>query len=294
MSSRRLVAASTTAVAAAAVAAGVVGAQEPTPSQEPLPSLTVNVAPDRVTIAGGGAAVASGPTRLVFRNPSRRREASPSVVRLNRGVTLAELRALLRRNPRSPTPFKRLASFEAGATVATRGTYATTIELVGGATYVVANVGDNPARAPLTSFTVGSQASEVTAPAPDVTVDLFDYAFAMPDVLPRNGTIRFENRGERLHIAVAFPVRPGRNRAAAVRALLRNDERGLRRLTDQRRAFEPLGLVSGGTTNDVELRFPRRGNWVFACFIEDGEPGNPPHNTLGMVKAFRVGGTGAG
>jgi hypothetical protein len=294
MSSRRLLAASASAVAAAAVAAGIVGAQEPPPSQEPLPSLTVNLAPNRVTIAGGGAAVASGPTRVVFRNPGRRSDANPTVVRLQRGVTLAELRALLRRNPRGPTAFKRLVIFEAGATVSPRGSYETTIELVGGATYVVANVGDNLSRAPLTSFTVGSQASEVMAPAPDVTVDLFDYAFAMPDVLPRNGTIRFENRGEKLHIAVAFPVRPGRNRAAAVRAFLRNDERGLRRLTDQRRAFEPLGVVSGGTTNDVELRFPRAGNWVFVCFIRDGEPGNPDHNTLGMVKAFRVGGTGAG
>jgi hypothetical protein len=294
MSSRRLLAASTGALAAAAITAGIVGAQAPPPSQEQLPSLTVSVAPNRVTIAGGGAAVASGPTRLVFRNSSRRRDASPSVVRLRSGVTLAELRALLRRNPESPAAFKRLAVFEAGAGIAPRGTYETTIDLVARATYVVANVGANAARAPLTSFTVGTQASEAMAPAPDVTVDLFDYAFAMPEVLPRNGTIRFENRGERLHIAIAFPVRPGRNRAAAVRAFLRNDERTAGRLTDQRRAFEPLGLVSGGTTNDVEVRFPRPGNWVFVCFIEDGEPGDPPHNTLGMVKAFRVGGTGAG
>jgi hypothetical protein len=146
----------------------------------------------------------------------------------------------------------------------------------------------------MTSFVVGSEANEATAPAPDVIVDLFDYAFAMPDVLPRNGTIRFENRGERLHIAVAFPVRQGRSRVAAVRAFLRNDERAIGRLTDQRRAFEPLGLVSSETTNDVELRFPRPGNWVFVCFVSDGEQGNPEHNTLGMVKAFRVGGTGAG
>jgi hypothetical protein len=291
MSPRRLLAALTGALAAAVAAAGIVGAQEPTPQQE-LPSLTVNLAPGRVTVPGTVAA--SGPTRLVFRNSSRRAEARPSLVRLKPGVTLAQLRSLLRRNPDSLPAFKRIAVFEGGGQVAPGGTYETTIELVARATYVVANVTGNPARAPLGSFTVGAEAGTAEAPAPDATVDLFDYAFAMPEVLPRNGTIRFENRGERVHIAVAFPVRSGRNRAAAVRAFLRNDERAIRRLTDQRRAFEALGFVSGETTNDVRLRFPRTGNWVFVCFISDGEPGNPEHNTLGMVKAFRVGGTGAG
>ena len=45
--------------------------------------------------------------------------------------------------------------------------------------------------------------------------------------------------------------------------------------------------MSGGSVTD-EVDFGRRGNWVFLCFVEDGEPGSPPHNTIGMVKAFRV------
>jgi hypothetical protein len=59
-------------------------------------------------------------------------------------------------------------------------------------------------------------------------------------------------------------------------------------LVDERRIIGPLGVVSGGTVNDVEVNFPKAGNWVLACFIEDGERGNPEHNTLGMVKAFTV------
>jgi hypothetical protein len=111
----------------------------------------------------------------------------------------------------------------------------------------------------------------------------------MPGTLPRRGVVRFENRGERLHMAVAFPLRRGTSRAAAVPALLRNRQRRFfGRLVNQRRGGEPLGPVSSGTVNDVEVDFGRRGNWVFVCFIGDGERGNPSHFTLGMVKAFTV------
>jgi hypothetical protein len=89
-------------------------------------------------------------------------------------------------------------------------------------------------------------------------------------------------------MAVAYPLRRGTSRAAAVQAVLRNgQQRFFGRLVNQRRALEPLGPVSSGTVNDVEVAFGRRGNWV-VCFIGDGERGNPSHFALGMVKAFTV------
>jgi hypothetical protein len=143
--------------------------------------------------------------------------------------------------------------------------------------------------APLEAFTVGTSASGATRPVPDATVGLYDYAYGMPATLPQRGVVRFENRGDRLHMAVAFPLRRGTSRAAAVQALLRNRQRRFfGRLVNQRRAAEPLGPVSGGTVNDVEVDFGRRADWVFVCFIGDGERGNPSHFTLGMVKAFTV------
>jgi hypothetical protein len=36
------------------------------------------------------------------------------------------------------------------------------------------------------------------------------------------------------------------------------------------------------------VNLPRAGNYVLACFIEDGERGRPPHIELGMAKAFSV------
>lgn len=110
----------------------------------------------------------------------------------------------------------------------------------------------------------------------------------MPATLPRRGTVRFENRGERLHIAVAFALRRGASRADAIRAALRDREERLTRLTDVRRVTEPQGIVSPGAVNDVEVNFPKAGNYVMVCFISDGERRDPPHNTIGMVTPFRV------
>ena len=256
------------------------------PAQAPAPTLTVNLAQRSVSLPAAGAPVPAGPTRVDFRTLSRR-GASPSMVALRPGVTVERLRATLRR-ARSPRSVKRILTFEAGGSVERRRPYVTTIDLRPATTYVVLNAtGENPARFPLASFTVGQQSNGAARPAPAATVGVYDYAFGMPSTLPRRGVIRFENRGERLHIGVAFRLRRGASRAAAIRALLRNQERRVRRLTT-RDSFEPLGIVSGGAVNDVEVDFRRPGNWVMACFLEDGERGNPPHNTLGMVKGFRV------
>lgn len=272
-------------VACAGALAIALAAAAPAAAQAP-PTVTATVGPTAVTLQGADA-LAAGPTRFVLRNAARRREADPAIVALKPGVTIDAFRAALQRgNEEDPRPFKRILSFEGGGLVPGGGRYATTITLRPGTTYVVINVQRRLGRSAFATFTVGQQSGGATAPAPAARVGLLDYAFRMPSTLPRRGVVRFENRGERLHIAVGFRVRPGVRSARVVRALRRGQERQLESLTAG--FAEPLGVVSGGTVNDVEVRFPQRGNWVFACFLRDGGRGNPPHNTLGMVKAFRV------
>ena len=253
-------------------------------AQGAAPTIAVTVAPRAVTFNTQG--IAAGPTRFAFRNTNRRGPAEVSMISLRPGVTVQRLRQALRDRNVSPAALKRLVIFEAGGFVAPQGSYATTVDLKPNTTYVVANIGENPATSPLTAFNVGSPGTG-TRPTPVAVVGLYDYAFAMQPTLPRKGVVRFENRGERVHIAVAFRLRRGASRPAAVRALVRNQERKLGRLTVERDIIEPQGIVSGGAVNDVEVDFRRPGNWVFACFMEDGE-GGAAHNTLGMVKAFRV------
>jgi hypothetical protein len=281
---RRLLLAVIAVLTVGAVTAGLVGAQE----EAATPSLEATLSPTRVTVGSGSAVVPAGITRLEFRNSSRRAPAEATLVALKEGVTLARFRRALRGAQRGPAPLKRVATFEAGGSLRPGGRYVATVALKPDTTYIVGNITENPTTSPLDTFETGQTPGSGTRPEPDATVELYDYAFGMPATLPRNGTVRFENQGERLHIAVAIPVRRGASRVAAVRAFLRGDERRAGRLIDEQRSSELLGIVSGETTNDVDVRFPRAGDWLFVCFIGDGEKGNPSHNTLGMVKAFRV------
>jgi hypothetical protein len=234
----------------------------------------------------GAAAPAAGPTRFEVR--ARGRRPLPfNLVALRPGQTVATLRQAVLRSPTTPTAVKRVATFETSGSATGAAPYVTTVDLKPGVTYV-AVTGEDPRRFRYTQFTVGGTASGAVRPTPAAVVGMYDYAFGMPQTLPRRGTVRFENRGDRLHFALAFPLRRGASRVAAVRAFLRNDERRVRGLIDERGITEGMGVVSGGAVNDRELSFPRAGNYVMVCFIEDGERGNPEHNTLGMVTPFRV------
>jgi hypothetical protein len=252
-------------------------------AQGPPRTVIITLGARQVTFAGTEG-LPSGPTRIEFRNPGGR-PAVAVLAALRPGRTLGDLERALPSTERTLSKIKRVVTFEASGSVPAGGRYVTTIDLRAGATYAAANV---EGRARFETFTVGAAAGGGTRPTPAAVVGLYDYAFGMPDTLPRRGTIRFENRGERVHIAAAVPLRRGANRTAAIRAIIRFDERRLRRLALLRRASEIVGVVSGGSVNDVEVDFGRRGNWVFLCFVEDGEPGSPPHNTIGMVRAFRV------
>ena len=271
------------AVSLLALTLGAVGLVS---AQTPAPTLTIDLGTSRITVQGADG-MPSGPTRVVFRNTGRG-AADAGLAAMRPGRTINDFRRALPTLERGFGQIQRVVSFEAGGAVEPGASYTTTIDLRPNTNYVAARVPSDLRKTVLQQFTVGAQANGAARPTPDATVGVYDYAYGMPETLPRQGTIRFENRGQRVHIAVAFPLRPGASRTAALRALIANDEKRLGRLINERGIREPLGVVSGGTVNDVAFNFPRAGNWVFACFLEDGEPGNPEHNTIGMVKAFRV------
>jgi hypothetical protein len=247
--------------------------------------VTITLGPGSVGVAGAEN-LAAGPTRIEVRGQGRSgaqlQPARPAGRRDRRDAAGAVLRSA-----RGPAPVKRVASFEPAAGWP-RAAYVTTVDLSPGVTYVAANRAASRGGIRYAPFTVGATPSGAVPPAPAATVGLYDYAFGMPPVLPRRGTVRFENRGQRLHIAVAVPLRRGASRPAAVRAALRGQERRLLRMGIERDITEPVGIVSPGAVNDVEVRFPRAGDYVMVCFLSDGERGNPPHNTIGMVTPFRV------
>lgn len=267
----RLIAAGAAAAALAGAGAVVVGAQEP------APTVAVTVTPSKMTVSGAEA-LRPGPVRLTFESPGRRARDF-TVFELKQGVSVDEVQRRLR-TLRSALTAERYGKLVAGGGVARGASYTTTFEARAG-TYLLLDTTQQPAlRA---QFTVAGDAGTAAVAEPDRTVGLREYRFDMPATLPRRGVVRFANRGDELHFALALRLRSGTSTSRVVRQLRqgREDIAGLGAAT------EGLGLVSGDTVNDVEVRF-QPGRYVLVCFYGDSESRNRPHSSLGMARGFQV------
>lgn len=232
----------------------------------------------------GAEALQAGLTRFDVRR-SDRREHSVSIAALKPGTTPAEFEAVLRR-VRNPDSLFELVTLDGGVGLfGTRSRGAVTLTLKPNTSYVVVDTGgQNPRRWPLTSFTVGATTQAAVAPRRDAVVTMVDYRFRGARNLPRNGIVRFKNRGRAPHFAIAFPLRPGTDSEAAERAIRRNEERAFTRMVAGPPS-EPQSLITPGATNDNELTFGRRGRYLMVCFFETGGKG---HHERGMVKTVTV------
>jgi hypothetical protein len=233
-------------------------------AQTSVPTVAVTAGGGNITLEPSGP-IAAGPTRFTF---SGRGELSLATLRA--GVTVDQLRQTLSRNQEATL---RQVFLEA-AVLPSR---AVTVDLRPNTTYVAAaTAGRSPA---ITTFTTGGP-SGARAPTPDARIRMVDYAFRGPTTLPRNGSIRVDNDGTTFHFALAFPLRPGVSGRQIGRAFRGTNERALERVA----AGEPVdvqGLISQGSTNDNEVRFPRRGRYAMVCFFSE-------HNRLGMYRVYRV------
>lgn len=267
----RFVAAGLAATALAGAGAVVVTAQES------APTVALTVTPSRMTVSGADA-LRPGLVRLAVESPGRRARDF-TVFELKEGVTSEDARRRLR-TLRSGDAAERYGKLVAGGAVARGASYATTFEAKAG-TYLVLDTTQQPAvRA---EFTVGGEQGTAVAPEPDRTVSLREYRFSMAATLPRRGVVRFANRGDELHFALALRLKRGTSTSSVVRRLRAGEED----IAGLGAATEPLGLVSGDTVNDVEVLF-QPGRYVLVCFYGDRESQNRPHSTLGMARGFQV------
>ena len=259
-------------VAALGTAASVVFAQEP--QAPPLVRVTVNASDMEVV---GEESLGVGPTRFEVTVPGRQERAF-SLFELKAGVTREEAE---RRAPQiqEPADAEALGRFVAGSVIDGGQTYTTTLSLRDG-TYVLIDLTRRPAVRD--GFTVGTTPNMANVTEPDATVTMRDYAFAGDTTLPRNGTLRIENDGRRLHHALAFRLRSGVNGRRVVRQLRRGREP---RRVFAGQASALVELVSGGTVNDVETS-ARAGRYVLVCFIQNTRR-SKPHAELGMVRQVR-------
>jgi hypothetical protein len=247
-------------------------------AQAPAPTVTVTVSETSIAV-GATSPVAAGPTRFEVVS-SDQNEAEVSIGALRPGVTVDAFTAALRSNPDEAI---EMAHLDGGASLAAgQASRAVTFSLRPSSTYVAINLtGENPADWEITSFTTSDQANGASAPQADARVNIFDLRFRGAKQLPRNGVVRFENKGWAPHFAFAVPLRRNAKQRAVAQALLRNANRPLERLLDFRNGVEAQSLITRGAADYNELRFGKRGRYVMVCFFEG-------HNTQGMFRFVRV------
>jgi hypothetical protein len=247
-------------------------------AQGPPPTVTVMVTESSLTVGATGA-LASGPTRFDVVS-SDEKAAEVAIGALRPGVTVDAFTAALRSNPDEAI---ELAHLDGGASLAEgQASRAVTMSLRASSTYVAINLaGENPADWEVVPFTTSDQANGASAPQADARVNIFDLRFRGAKRLPRNGVVRFENKGWAPHFALAAPLRRNARQRAVARALLRNRQQPLERMLDFSRSVEAQSLITRDAVNYNELRFPKRGRYVLVCFFEG-------HNTQGMFRFVRV------
>lgn len=265
----------TIVVGSLALALGVAGVVA---AQTPAPTVTVTASTSSTTLPSTGP-LAPGATRFEVVK-SGNGEVALTMAALRPTVTVDQFTAALKRDPNDAIEMAYLdGSVDLGAREARK---ALTFTLRPNATYAVANTsGENPASWTVTSFTTGGQANGAATPRADASVRMIDLRFGGASVLPRNGVVRFENRGWAPHFALALPLRRGADTRAVGRALRGGSERQLGRLVDFASGSEPQGLITRGAVNYNEVRFRKRGRHVLVCFFEG-------HNAQGMYRFVRV------
>jgi hypothetical protein len=228
--------------------------------------------------------------RTEVRLVNRGREAHHAyLVRLDKGKSLDALLAALRAGgpmpswthdvggPNSPVP--------GGTSVAvvdlTPGSYAVlcVIPAADGMPHIMKGMGH--------AFTVvaGAPAPKTTLAAkvgaPDITVDLADYAFTLSRPLTRgHHVLRVRNTAAQSHEMFVARLMPGKTAQDAMAWL--ESQKGPPPMV-------PLGGTVGlahGVSNDIALDLTP-GEYALFCFIPDAKDGKP-HVAHGMVKPFTV------
>jgi plastocyanin len=265
-------------LAAAVVAAALANAQQP------VPTVTVNASPTAVTLAPAGPVLA-GPTRMNFVRPAGvTKELDAYVALLVPGVTVDQLQKTLVAEEKTEGEASiGLVSIQASSVIPEgRSSAAVTFNVKPGLTYVLVIEQPNdkaPTTRSITTFASGTDASGATLPAPSATVRMQGLRFRGASTFKQSGTVRFENRDGVPHFALAFPLRRGTTTARLGKAV--TSERAFTRLVAGPPYMAQNVLSGGDTTNDQELKFPRKGRYGLLCFI-DG------HERLGMYRIITV------
>lgn len=209
--------------------------------------------------------------------------ASPTLVRLEPGVTFAQAFGAVQNGHGDPNALDGLATIVANPT-AGKGTSSAQTVLTAGNYVALDTEGDNPSKWPQASFTVTASSTPATLPKPKATVAAEEFRFTGPTKLQDGQLVRFENDGFLYHMIIAIPVKSKKN-AKLLSTFL---EAGKDNKAEKFASGQPeqwMGTVGHGAMHQQVLA-SKPGTYVLACFM--GTQDGREHTRLGMVRTIQV------
>jgi hypothetical protein len=247
-----------------------------------LPTVTATVSSTSISVSG---ALQSGAVNIAS-TATGGKEPSVVLVKLNPGVSAAEVFAFLASNKPSqdPNTISKYGSivFDAEAGKG-KPTEAQTVLVAG--QYVALNAeGEKSSKWAHSNFAVADSPAPAALPVAQATEKTMEYAFKGPAVLHVGEVVRFENEGYLVHMDFAFAVKSRKAAQQVVKGLLTGHEKGLEKLV----AGPPAsfaGPLSSGASQQVTLA-AKPGWYVQVCFMptQDGRP----HTRLGMERIIKI------
>lgn len=265
-----------TGAAAAAVLIGAAGATGAPPTTMPTITLTLT----GTSVAVGGT-TSSGAVNIVSTVTAK--QAAPTLVRLNPGVTFAQAFAVVqahRGDPNYLDPYGAIV-FDAQAN---KGTSTAQTVLSPGHYVALDTQGSNPANWPRAEFDVRRNAHPAALPAASGSETAIEFGFRGSRTLHVGQMTRFANGGFLVHMVFGLRAKSHKAAEKVVKLLRAGKDRKLGpKLVNAFRGF--AGPISSGAVQQFPL-VARPGWWVLACFMstQDGRE----HTRLGMERIIRI------
>jgi hypothetical protein len=239
-----------------------------------LPVITVKMNGKSISVGG---ALQSGGVRVVS-TVTGERAGGPTFVRLNPGVTPAQL---LKAAQGDPNNIALIASI-VFSPQANKGTSSAQVSLRPG-NYVAVDGASSSSTLPFTTFKITKSPSPAKLPAPKATMSDIEFSFRGPGTLHNGDLVRFGNDGFLVHMMVAAR---GASLAGAqkIAKLLKEGKDGqAQRLATGFTTF--FNILTHGAFEQQVVNV-RPGFWVLACFFDTQD--HREHTTLGMERVIRI------
>jgi plastocyanin len=266
-----------TLLAAAAVsAAALLAAGASSADTATLPTLTLSLTGTSITVAG---TVQSGAVNVTSTTTAK--DAEPTLVRLNPGVTADQLLAAAAhiRDPNDVSAYGSIV-FDADAP---KGTSTAQTLLAAGNYVAMDTQGDNPAKWPHAAFAVAQASQPASLPAAKATVHAIDFGFKSPRTLHAGEVVRFQNDGYVAHMIDAVKVKNRRDAKKAIAYLKAGKDSKLEKMATGFASF--MGPVSHGAVQQLTLN-AKPGIYILVCFMDTQD--HREHTRLGMLKQIRI------